>query len=259
MVQDESGRPVPEVIAAMNLRSCSIDPVPAFIPVLSRLLSNGVKIGDILTDSGYAYRVPEHWAIPIRMMGANIVTDLHPNDRGRQGTFGGATAFNGNLYCPATPEALFEISPLARSASPEEICACDEKAGELARYKLGRISRDDPDGYHRVGCPGAAGKVRCPLQPASMALGFDRPEILEPPKNPPTCCSQQTMSLMLACALVVSNLAVIDAFEARQIDNAQRVRLGKDPRTRKRRRKTLADIAGANAPPGKADLLSATA
>ena len=57
------------------------------------------------------------------------------------------------------------------------------------------------------------------------------------------------MSLFIACGLVVANLAVIDAFEARQADNARRALLGKPPRTRKRRRKTLADLAAAHGPP----------
>jgi hypothetical protein len=57
------------------------------------------------------------------------------------------------------------------------------------------------------------------------------------------------MSLFLVCGLVVGNIAVIDAFEERQEENARRAQLGKPLRTRKRRRKTLADLAGANAPP----------
>ncbi|MHB8290123.1 MAG: hypothetical protein ACYDEY_12980 [Acidimicrobiales bacterium] len=57
------------------------------------------------------------------------------------------------------------------------------------------------------------------------------------------------MSLFLVCGLVVGNIAVIDAFEERQEENARREQLGKPLRTRKRRRKTLADLAGANAPP----------
>ncbi|MHB8263829.1 MAG: hypothetical protein ACYDGY_08815 [Acidimicrobiales bacterium] len=56
------------------------------------------------------------------------------------------------------------------------------------------------------------------------------------------------MSLFLGCAVVVRNLAVIDAFEERQVENARRAQLGKPLRTRKRRRKTLADLADANAP-----------
>ena len=51
----------------------------------------------MLADSGYAHRVPEHFALPLRRLGASLVMDLHPHDRGRQGTFRGAVAFNGNL------------------------------------------------------------------------------------------------------------------------------------------------------------------
>ena len=308
MVADEGGGEVPEVVAAMNLTACRLDPVPAFLPTLARLHDSGVVLGDVLADAGYANRIPARWAIPLAMLGANIVTDLHPCDRGRQGTFAGAAIFNGNLYCPATPEALLTISPLSRQANQADIAVHDEATAELSRYKLPVIAADDEDGYHRRICPAAAGRVRCSCKPDSMALSFDRPEILAPPENPPTCCTQQTvtvpptvaaktrqkhdypskahrisyarrtaversnsrikdtattdisrgwcrvmgvsaMSLLLACALVVSNLAVIDAFEARQVDNAARVAAGKPPRTRKRRRKTLADLAGANAPP----------
>ncbi|MHB8497736.1 MAG: hypothetical protein ACYDES_07030 [Acidimicrobiales bacterium] len=319
MVADEGEDEVPDVVRAMSLTTCSTDPVPAFIPVLARLRDSGVSLGDVLADSGYAHRVPEHWAIPLRMLGTNIVTDLHPHDRGCQGTFEGATCFNGNLYCPATPEALFEVEPLPRSASSEEIEGHDARTAELSRYKLVRASKHDADGYHRVSCPAIAGKIRCPLHPDSMALSFDRPEVLVPPEHPPTCCSQATvtvpptvdakasqkhdnpsrahrvsyarrtgversnsrikdpattdisrgwcqvmglapMSLFLACGLVVANLAVIDAFEERQVDNARRAQLGRPPRTRKRRRKTLGDLAGANAPPhSRANLVAATA
>jgi len=63
------------------------------------------------------------------------------------------------------------------------------------RYKLGRLTADDEDGYHRVQCPAAAGKVRCPLRPPSMSLDRDRPEILQPPEHPQACCTQQTITV----------------------------------------------------------------
>jgi hypothetical protein len=56
------------------------------------------------------------------------------------------------------------------------------RTAELARYKLGRISRDDKDGY-RIQCPAATGKIRCPLRPASMTRDRDRPEILARPDS----------------------------------------------------------------------------
>jgi hypothetical protein len=59
------------------------------------------------------------------------------------------------------------------------------------------------------------------------------------------------ITLFLACALVVRNLAVADAFNERQADNARRVAAGLAPRARRRRRRTHSDLIGAtaNAPP----------
>ena len=155
----------------------------------------GIPLGDVLADSGYAHRDADAWALPLRAAGASLVQDLHPHDRGPKSTHQGAIIANGNLYCPATPRSLPEPGPLARDASRDDIAAHDAKTAELARYKLGRITRDDEDGYHRVQCPAVMGKVRCPLRPASMKLDRDRPEILAPPQNPPACCTQQTLTV----------------------------------------------------------------
>ena len=38
------------------------------------------------------------------------------------------------------------------------------------------------------------GKIRCPLRPASMTLDRGLP-ILTPPGHPPTCCTQQTITV----------------------------------------------------------------
>jgi hypothetical protein len=39
------------------------------------------------------------------------------------------------------------------------------------------------------------GKIRCPLQAASMRRDRDRPEILTPPEHPQACCTQQTLTV----------------------------------------------------------------
>jgi len=149
----------------------------------------------VLADSGYSHRVPQHWATPPRGAGAALVQDLHPGDRGPKGTHQGAIIANGNLYCPAAPRALLELQPLARTATPEQATAHDARTTEAARYKLGRLTADDADGYHRVQCPAATGKVRCPLRPASMTPDRDRPEILQPPGHPQACCTQLTITV----------------------------------------------------------------
>ena len=130
-----------------------------------------------------------------RSYGAPQVQDLHPHDRGPKGTHHGAIIANGNLYCPKTPRTLLELGPLARTATRDQAADHDRKTAESARYKLGRISRDDADGYHRVQCPAAMGKIRCPLRPSSMRPDRDRPEILQPPEHPQACCAQQTITV----------------------------------------------------------------
>ena len=195
MMRDEHGPPVPELARRMTVSSCDADPARALVPVLTAMPGQGIALGDILADSGYAHRDAEGWAIPLRQAGARLIQDLHPSDRGPRGTHDGAIIANGNLYCPATPRPLLEPGPLARDATPEETAAHDTQSAELARHKLGKITTDDADGYHRVMCPAAMGKIRCPLRSASMALTRDRPEILTPPGHPPACCAQQTITV----------------------------------------------------------------
>jgi hypothetical protein len=195
MMPDENGPAIPELARRATLSSCQHDPVRAFAPVLTAMPATGIPLGDILADSGYAHRHADAWAIPLRAAGAQLVQDLHPHDRGPKGTHHGAIIANGNLYCPATPRSLPELGPLARDATPEQAAAHDAKSTELARYKLGRITRDDQDGYHRVACPAAMGKIRCPLRPPSMTLDRDRPQILQPPEHPQACCTQQTLTV----------------------------------------------------------------
>jgi hypothetical protein len=195
MVREEHGPAVPELARRMTLTSCHLDPARALVPVLARLPAAGVPLGDVLADSGYAHRTAEGWAVPLRTAGATLIQDLHPDDRGPHGPHAGAIISNGTLYCPATPRPLLGLGPLARDATPGQIAAHDQQTAETARYKLGKITAEDADGYHRVMCPAAAGKIRCPLRPQSMTLDRQRPEILTPPEHPPACCTQQTITV----------------------------------------------------------------
>jgi hypothetical protein len=195
MMPEENGPAVPELARRATLSSCRSDPVRAFAPVLTAMPAQGIPLGDILDDSGYAHRDAAAWALPLRQAGAQLVQDLHPHDRGPKGTHDGAIISNGNLYCPQAPRALLELGPLARTATKEQTADHDRKTAELARHKLGRLTADHADGYHRVQCPAAMGKIRCPLRPPSMTLDRDRPQILQPPEHPQACCAQQTITV----------------------------------------------------------------
>jgi hypothetical protein len=195
IVRDEHGPEVPELARRIQLCSCEHDPPRALVPVLERMAASAIQLGDLLADSGYAYRVAENWALPVRALGAQLIQDLHPNDRGTHGTHMGATCHNGNLYCPATPKPLLELGPLHRGASTEQTNEHDQQCAELARYKLSPLTAYDSDGYRRVICPAAQGKLRCPHRPESLTLPHQHPTILDPPQQPPACCTQKTITV----------------------------------------------------------------
>jgi hypothetical protein len=135
MMPGENGPAVPEFARRATLSSCRHDPVRAFTPVLTRMTGQGIPLGDILADSGYAHRDADAWALPLRAAGAQLVQDLHPHDRGPKGTHQGATISNGNLYCPKTPRPLLEPGPLARDATREQTAGHDRKTAELAPWR----------------------------------------------------------------------------------------------------------------------------
>ena len=150
MMPEETGPAVPELARRATVSSCRHNPVRALAPVLTAMPGQGIPLGDILDDSGYAHRDAGAWAVPLRAAGARLVQDLHPHDRGPKGTHDGAVISNGNLYCPQAPRPLLELGPLARTATREQAADRERKTAELARYKLGRLTSDDQDGYHRV-------------------------------------------------------------------------------------------------------------
>jgi len=77
-MREENGLPVPEFARRATVSSCRHDPVRAFTPVLTAMPSQGIPLGDVLADSGYAHRDADAWAIPLRTAGASLVQDLHP-------------------------------------------------------------------------------------------------------------------------------------------------------------------------------------
>jgi hypothetical protein len=195
MVKDDNAPAVPELARRITVCSSAHDPAAALAGVLTSMPAGGIALGDIIADSGCSHRKAGTWALPLRQAGASLVQDLHPTDRGPRGTHDGAVIANGNLYCPATPQALLQLIPLPPGAAPADTAAHDQQAAELARHKIGAHSGEDADGYRRHTCPAAAGKIRCPLRPAPMKLDRNRPEILTPPAHPQACCTQQTITV----------------------------------------------------------------
>ena len=101
------------------------DPVPAFVLVLTALPAAGIALGDILADSGYAYRIPANWAVPLRTAGASSSrTCTHPT--------AGRTA-------PTTAPS----SPTATCTAPRHPAPCSASWAAAPRRhpRAGRVAR----------------------------------------------------------------------------------------------------------------------
>ena len=196
MMREEHGPPVPELARRMTVSSCHHDPARALVPVLTADAPSGHP----------ARRHPGR----LRLRPPRRQRLGHPAAR-RRGAAGPG---------PAPAPTAAPAAPTKAPSSPTATCTARPRPGRcwnsarwpatpprtrpppmtcrpprLARYKLGRVTSDDADGYHRVACPAVMGKIRCPLRPASMTLTRDRPEILTPPEYPPACCAQQTITV----------------------------------------------------------------
>jgi hypothetical protein len=213
MTRAETSPAVPGLARRMTLTSCPLDPARALARTLTRMPPAGTRLGGIPGDSGYAHRDAGARAIAPRQAGAQLIQDLRPSDRGPRGTHHGAIIASGNLCCPQAPRPLLELGPLAPAATPGQVTEHDQQTAGLARHKPGQNSADDAGGYHRVMCPAVMGKTRCPLR------------------------------LWLACLPAIRNQRILTAFDARQAENTRRAAAGLPPRTRKRRRQTLASLA----------------
>jgi hypothetical protein len=140
-MREEHGPAVPELARRMTVCSCRHDPARALVPVLTAMPGDGIPLGDVLADSGYAHRDAGAWALPLRQSGAELIQDLHPSGRGPRGTHHGAIISNGNLYCPATPRTLLEPGPLARDATPDQTAAHDQQTAETAPWRTANSAR----------------------------------------------------------------------------------------------------------------------
>ena len=194
MMREEHGPPVPELARRMTVCSCHPDPARALVPVLTRCPATASRSATSWPTPATPTATPEpgpsRSARPGRSWSRTCTPPTaaprHPRRRHHR---------QREPVLPGHPQAAAGTGPLARDATPDQASRARHQSAELARHKLGRITADDADGYHRVMCPAVMGKIRCPLRPASMALDRDRPEILTPPEHPPACCAQQTITV----------------------------------------------------------------
>ena len=186
MVPEENGPAVPELARRATVSSCRHDPVRAFAPVLTAMPGQGIPLGDILADSGYAHRDAGAWAIPLRAAGAAARPGPapprprpqgHPRRRRhqqRQPVLPPDTAPAAGTRA-ARPRPPPGSRPRTTNARPPSWPATSSAASPPTTPTATTACSAPP--------PWARSAARSAR--ASMTLDRDRPEILQPPEHPP--------------------------------------------------------------------------
>lgn len=119
MVNDENGPAVPELVRRITLCNSAHDPAAATVPILEAMTADGITLGDVLAHPGYSHRVPDTRASPLRGLGASLVQDLHPSDRGPPGapTRAPSSATDASAAPPPPPRCCNWPPPRPRQPS----------------------------------------------------------------------------------------------------------------------------------------------
>lgn len=192
-----------ERIVVTDLKSGYSHSEKPAVDIFTRLKDEGAVLSDLIADRAYSFANPTSYHLPIRQLGMSLVHDYHPLDGGPKGTYQGAVVIDGWLYSPTIPQNLRSLKTpptprkLSRRHSAEKRAKIKEERAEYKKqlgafndaiaqrelYALKRHARMDKDGYMRLMCPAAAGKLRCALVEASMQLPLTKPTAYDPPER----------------------------------------------------------------------------
>jgi len=189
------GLATPCLAERISVVPASTSPTRPVLDTLARMIDTGHRIRDVVADRGYTYK--NAWAVGLHAMGIDPVADLHANQYGPRGTHAGARIVAGTPHCPAMPAAFDTIHRPDRLVQTPALDTFTADIDRREQWALRRIAGPDRDGKERYECPARAGKLRCPLQPDSLALPLATPTDLTPPApdTAPTCCSQRTITV----------------------------------------------------------------
>jgi hypothetical protein len=172
------------------------DPGGTGARVLASAAARGHKAGWPGYDRAYTAALPDRFQLPARALGYRPVMDYRIDQPGIQANTGGAILVEGTWYCPALPAPLITATTRLRGhAITRDLY--DQQITARACYQLKRKDGPDADGYQRLSCPalGHHPGLTCPLRQAPASPRDGRPEVLQPPPEPPRLCTQAAITI----------------------------------------------------------------
>ena len=189
--REESGSEVPRAALAARLRPVTVQDKAMGLACVGEVAARRDQLGDVLVDRGYTNSMDgRDFLLPARALGAEPVFDLTTYQVGLQGTLRGAILIDGRPYSPSTPRSLHRIERPTGTQNgtyfPAHRAVRDYQAQIAAREAYALVAhgavRDNLTQVFQ--CPGAAGKLECPLRPARRGLREGALPVLNAPARP---------------------------------------------------------------------------
>ncbi|MCP2340658.1 hypothetical protein [Actinomadura rupiterrae] len=194
-------RLLPALVLSMRLDKPGHNPGSNGVTMLKSIKERGHPVGYVAGDRLYNGSNPNAWQLPVRALGYDPVYDYRKDQLGSMAQADGALLVEGTWCCPSTPQRLIDATrDLQRAAGPKKIDpeTWVERIHARAHYLLPRKGLPGDQGQQRYMCPAAAGKVQCPLKPASMGTDPRLPLVdprPSPVSEPPPICKQGSITI----------------------------------------------------------------
>ena len=189
--REENGPDVPRAALAARLRPVTVQDKMMGLACAGEVAERRGQLGDVLVDRGYTNSLDgRDFLLPIRAMGGEPVFDLTAYQVGPQGTLRGAIIIDGRPYSPSTPRSLHRIDRPTGAQNGTYMPAhravreYQEKIAAREIYALVPHGSVRPNLTQVFQCPGAAGKLDCPLRPARRGLREGALPVLNAPAHP---------------------------------------------------------------------------
>jgi hypothetical protein len=207
-VKDVDGPDVPRATVAARFRPLSrTDFRDAALAVIKEVKDKRGVLGDVLVDRGYTQsKHGNDFLNPVRALGGEPVFDLKDNQIGVWGTLRGAIIIDGQLYSPSLPKKLRNLTPPRSKGTnvynpnPQEVADYEAAIKARSIYALLPHGKMSAKGTMVFQCPGAAGKLLCPLQAPALKAQIGAMPAANPPKKAlaDTVCSSRYRTFDIA-------------------------------------------------------------
>lgn len=190
--------PVPHVARSMHLvRAGFHRGVAGLIAVL--FAGDLPRPHEVICDRAYNWTRAVLFSLPLLRCGYTQIVDLHSKQYGvHPGPIEGTIWIDGTLYTECLPQRLRHIPRLTRDMDAADKVRAQQQRALRAPYAFVPLGAKQPDGTQRFRGPAVwPARIRSPLSPRSMRLGYEHPTVQcdrRHPDDPCACCKTVTLT-----------------------------------------------------------------